>query len=155
MSVLSVELRQWLRPGLLGVVAAVDADARPQLARHWGVRLLPENDVLEFYLTKVAGERCLRVFATGARAALNLIEVPSYRSRMFKGRCTVSHAAIDTAFFAESMAATNRAVHGVGMPLDTCERIMGNVGPEHLVALRLVVDSVFDQTPKPGAGAPL
>ena len=154
MSVLSSELRQWLKPGLLGVVATVDATGQPQIGRHWAVRPLPETDVLEFYVPKAAADRCLQVFATGARAALNLVELPSYRSRTFKGDCSVA-GAIDPTFLAECMAAASRAMHAIGMPVDTAQQMAGSVDPQQFVALRLVVDSVFDQSPKPGAGAPL
>lgn len=155
MSVLSPELRQWLKPGLLGVVATVDATGQPQIARHWAVRSLPETDVLEFYVPKTAAERFLQVLATESRAALNLIELPSYRSRTFKGACAVSGAAIEPALLADCVAAANQAMHAIGMPVDTVQRMAGSVDPQHFVALRLVVDSVFDQSPKPGAGAPL
>ena len=155
MSVLSSELREWLKPGLLGVVAAVDATGQPQIGRHWAARALAETDVLELYLLRVAGDRCLQIFAKQARAALNLIELPSYRSRLFKGDCSLSGVAIDAEFLAESVAATNRAIQGVGMPADGVQRMAGSVDPKDFVALRLVVDSIFDQSPKPGAGAPL
>jgi hypothetical protein len=96
------------------------------------------------------------VFATSARAALNLVELPSYRSRTIKGTCVVSDAAVDPALLAESVEAMSRAMHGVGMPADATHRMLGGrVEPAHFVVLRLVVDSVFDQSPKPGAGAPL
>lgn len=155
MFVLSSELRAWIRPGLLGVVCTVDAAGRPQIVRHWGVRLRAAADELEFYLCAAASEPCLLCLAQQARVALNLIELPSYRSRTFKGHCLGVEASVDADFLATSVEAAGRAMHRVGMAVDAAERMLGPAEPARMLAVRMSVDSVFDQTPKPGAGGAL
>jgi len=155
MFVLSSELRAWVRPGLLGVVCTVDAAGRPQIVRHWGVRARAVADELEFYLCAAASVPCLLSLGQPTRVALNLIELPSYRSRTFKGQSIAVDATVDPDFLALSVEAAGRAMHSVGMARDAAERMLGPAEPARMVAVRMTVDSVFDQTPKPGAGCAL
>ncbi len=156
MSVLSPDLCAWLAPGLAGMIAAVDRSGRPQLARVWALRAANERDVIEVYVQRAASQALVESLSNGGRAALNLIEVTTYRSRMFKGACEVSTHEPDSAFLDENLAALNRAFHSVGMPSDAAHRMLWHSEePTRMVELRLSVDSVFDQSPKPGAGARL
>ena len=155
MVALSSELRDWLVPGLAGTVASVDAEQRPQIVRVWaawpGVA-----DVIEVYVLRSAAPGVLEGIASSGRAALNLIEVATYRSRLFKGRCEVSHTAINEAALQNSLLALNRVFHEVGMPPDAAHRMLAHYSaPRDMVALSLTVDSVFDQSPKRGAGGRL
>jgi hypothetical protein len=156
MVALSPELRAWLVPGLAGMVSSVDGAGQPQLARIWAARPHAEPDVIEIYVQRSASPRLLGAISSSGRAALNLIEVFTYRSRLFKGRCAVAEAAVDVASLDENLAALSRVFHGVGMPLDAAERMLAHSAvPRDMVVLALTVDSVFDQSPKPGAGARL
>jgi len=154
MSVLSPELCAWLAPGLAGMIAAVDRSGQPQMARVWAVRGPKAGDVIEVYVQRAASRALVESLTNGGRAALNLIEVTTYRSRMFKGACEVSKRETDSAFLDENLAALNRVFHSVGMPVDAAQRMLSHSAePLAMVELRLSVDSVFDQSPKPGAGA--
>jgi hypothetical protein len=156
MTLLSAELRAWFKPGLVGVMATVDAQGQPQIVRHWAVRLLTAPDEIEIYVQRASAERCLQNLAKPGRAALNLIELPSYRSRAFKGLCRVSESPVEQAFLEESVAALDRAFGSVGMPACAAQQMLAQAdSPLAMVVLRLSVDRVFDQSPKPGAGAPL
>jgi hypothetical protein len=156
MAVLTSELRAWLTPGKAGMVAAVDPSGQPQITRVWAVRAHDQRDELEVYVLRAAALAVLDALANGGRAALNLIEVSNYRSRMFKGACEISPFDADSAFLDESLAALNRVFVSVGMAPASAERMLGHADAPHaMVALRLQVDSVFDQSPKPGAGARL
>lgn len=156
MVALSSELRAWLVPGLAGMIASVDRAGQPQLARIWAARPQREPDVIEICVQRLASANLCQAIASSGRAALNLIEVSTYRSRLFKGRCEVAAAAVDEAALEQSLAALNRAFHSVGMPLDAAERMLAQAAaPRDMVALALSVDSVFDQSPKPGAGGRL
>jgi hypothetical protein len=156
MTVLSPELRAWLVPGLAGVMATADSSRQPQIVRVWAARALPGRDVLEVYTQRSVSDAWLEALTRSGRAALNLIDVPTYRSRMFKGPCEPSSEGPEAGFLNASLAAFNRAVSAVGMAADTAQRIMNDGGaPGSMVALVLTVESVFDQSPKPGAGARL
>jgi hypothetical protein len=155
MVALSSELRDWLVPGLAGTIASVDAEQRPQIARVWAA-WAGVGDVIEVYVLRLAASGVLEGIANSGRAALNLIEVATYRSRLFKGRCEISQIAVNDAALEHSLVALNRVFHDVGMPLDAAHRLLAHCSaPRDMVALSLSVDSVFDQSPKRGAGARL
>jgi hypothetical protein len=155
MVMLPSELRDWLVPGLAGTLASVDAEQQPQIARVWMARAT-EGDVIEVYVLRLASLALVEAVVSSGRAALNLVQVATYRSRMFKGRCEVSAVGVDDAVLEQSLAALNQAFHGVGMPPDTAQRMLGHcAAPRDMVALSLSVQSVFDQSPKCGAGARL
>lgn len=156
MVALSSELRAWIVPGLAGMIASVDAGQQPQLARVWAARVHEQADVIEVYVQRLASARLCEAIASSGRAALNFIEVSTYRSRMFKGRCAVAPATADEATLEESQGELNRVFHSVGMPRDAVERMLAHAAaPREMVLLSLSVDSVFDQSPKRGAGARL
>ena len=154
MAVLSPELRAWILPGLAGTIATVTSSLQPQMARVWAARAHPALDIIEVYALRSQVSTLLE--GTNRRIALSLIDVPTYRSRMFKGSYDVSPDQPDAALLQESLAEFNRAVASVGMAPDTAERILSHDdAPRLLVALRITAEIVFDQSPKPGAGAPL
>jgi hypothetical protein len=155
MTMLSSELREWLVPGLAGTLAAVDAEQQPQIARVWMARAA-EGDVIEIYVLRSASLALVEAVARRGRAALNLIHVATYRSRLFKGRCEISSASVDEAVLERSLNALNHVFHEVGMPPDAALRLLGHCStPRDMVVLSLSVESVFDQSPKPGAGGQL
>jgi hypothetical protein len=155
MSVLTPELIAWLTPGLAGTVAAVDAGGQPQVARMWGVRVTGP-DAVEVYVQRGAAGTLLEALVGGGRAAVNLIEVRTYRSRLLKGQCSPPSADVDEAFLAQHFAVLDREFEAVGLPSGSVRRLLSHAAdPSAMAVLRLSVDSVFDQSPKPGAGAPL
>lgn len=155
MGALSPPLRAWIVPGLAGVVAVVDADGMPRLARIWAVRAPDDGDLLEVYVQASSARGLLDALDRPRRAALNLIEVTTYRSRAFKGACERSLRDPDPAVIEESIAAFVRAFQSVGMSADSPQRMLAQGGGTEMAVLRLAVESVFDQSPKPGAGARL
>jgi hypothetical protein len=75
---------------------------------------------------------------------------------MFKGACRVSTAAPEEPWIEECLTALNRVFSSVGLAAGCAELMLSHGGlPLSMVALELSVESVFDQSPKPGAGAPL
>jgi hypothetical protein len=156
MSVLSLELRAWLLPGLAGCVANADARGQPAISRVWAARALPGHDALELYVRRPSAERFLANLAHNGRAAANLIEVTSYRSRAFKGACALSEAPLDETFLDTCLIAMNDAFVRVGMPANAVQQMLAWSNAQRpWVALSLSVDAVFDQSPKKGAGARL
>jgi hypothetical protein len=160
MGVLSSELRGWIVPGRAGVVTVVDAAGLPRIARIWAARALEGNDVIELCVQRAGALPVLEALetCTRVRAALNLIEVTTYRSRTFKGACELSPTGADPEVVDASVRAMGHAFQSVGMAADLVDRILSHGdgdGPRAMVSLRLAVESVFDQSPKPGAGAPL
>lgn len=156
MAVISSELREWLRPGLAGMVAAADRTGRPELSRIWAMRVDAERDRIEIYVQRSVSARLVQNLEQTGRAALNAVEVHTYRSRLFKGSCRISTAPIDEALLEASLSAMNEAFFSVGMPEDAVATILSHADePRDMLALVLDVECVFDQSPKPGAGGPL
>lgn len=154
MVALSAELRAWLQPGLAGVIAVADDGGRPHTVRLWAVRAL-DDDRVEVYLQRAVAAPLLAIVGEGRRAAINLVEVASYRSRTIKGHLTPRHGPLDQALVDASIAAQDRAFASVGLPVGGAERMLSYAGSREMVALVMHADSVFDQSPRPGAGAPL
>jgi hypothetical protein len=158
MAALTRELRAWIQPGVAGVIAVADDARQPEIVRMWAVRavdLADAPDILEAYALREAAARLLEIMGDGRRAALNVVEVSSYRSRLFKGFCTPLRGAVDQAFIDASVAAQSRAFTSVGMGPNAAERLLAHTPDREMIGFRLQVDCVFDQSPKPGAGAPL
>ena len=155
MSAISSELREWVRPGLAGMVTVVRPDGLPEIARVWGARSAADPDGLEIDVQRAAAVGLLAALDAESRAAVNLIEIPSYRSRTFKGSCRLLPVPPDVALVEGNVQAVQAAFQSVGMPADATERMLSYGGGLNLVTLLITVDSVFDQSPKPGAGARL
>jgi hypothetical protein len=156
MAVMSPELRTWVVPGLAGSIAVTDADGLPRIARVWGAQVVGESDVLEVYVQRASARGLCEVLARGARTAVNLIECSRYRSRLFKGRGVLYEGTTDPTFVDESIAAMGRAFAEVGLSTDAAERMIAHAdAPRAMARILLAVDSVFDQSPKKGAGSRL
>jgi hypothetical protein len=154
MAALSAELRAWLQPGLAGVIAVADDGGRPQIVRCWAVRARGEDRV-EVYVQRAVAATLLAIVGEGRRAAINLVEVASYRSRTIKGHLTPWHGPLDQALVDASIAAQGQAFASVGLPVGGAERMLSYGGCREMAALVMHADSVFDQSPRPGAGAAL
>jgi hypothetical protein len=156
MAVLPVELRNWLAPGLAGTLASVGSSGQPQMARVWAARAAEGGDELELYVQRSTAAALAAAVTASRRGAVNLIEVATYRSLLFKGPCDVSARSVDEAFLAEYLAALDRAFASVGMGERTAERMLSHAGEEQaMLVFSLAVESIFDQSPKHGAGARL
>jgi len=153
---LSSELRAWIVPGLAGTIASVDAHGQPQLVRVWAARPTTAPDEIEVYVHAGAAAGFLAGLESSARVGLNLIDVLSYRSRLFKGSGRLVQVPIDFEWLATCEAALNRVFEAVGMSPQSVERMLGYAEDRRaMLALLVRVESAFDQSPKPGAGAPL
>jgi hypothetical protein len=155
MAVLTPEVVAWFTPGLAGTIAAVDPSGQPQVARLWGARVVGADE-LELCVQRGAAGALLDALVSGGRAAANLIEVRTYRSRLLKGWCSAPSPDVNLSFLEQHFVAVGAAFAAVGLPPNSVERLLGHAAePRQMAVLRLVVESVFDQSPKPGAGAPL
>lgn len=152
---LSADLRAFLQPCLAGTLAVADSACTTHSARIWAARALEGEDIVEIYVLREVASPVVDAVAKGGRAAANLIEIPSYRSRSFKGRCA-PYPEIDDSFLEQCLRAVNARFQQVGMGADAVAKMLGHYTPPHeMMSLRIEVDSVFDQSPRPGAGARL
>jgi hypothetical protein len=149
---LTPELIAFLKPGVAGAISCADSNGTSQTARIWAVRAVPSHRALELYVVRESAEKFLDTLGRNGRAAANIVEVLTYRSRAFKGPCAVSPLPIDNKLLDESLQAMNVAFHAVGLPSNSVEQMLGHFSSREMVGLWLEVDAIFDQSPKPGAG---
>jgi hypothetical protein len=155
-SVLTRSVRDWIALGHPGALASVGEDRRPEAARVWVVRTHAGADVLDIAIARSASRVMLRNLEQNPQAALNLAAPITYRSAQFKGPCAECFNPPDADYIEAWMASVDEQMQAVGLPPGSPARMLGNYGPGFDMAwLSMRVVSVYDQSPKPGAGSRL
>ena len=135
-----------------GMVAATDASGRPQLARVWA-QTVDADGALVVFVARSAPGAFFEAIAARGRVAVNLIELPSYRARTFKGACRVVDSVRDDPEVVASLDALGRVLESVGMhPGAPAAMLAYFEDPTSMAVLRIDDDAIFDQTPGPRAG---
>ena len=130
-------------------VATVDADGQPYATRGWS--LLPVSSERARLL--IDANDASR-FAPGVAVAMTAAEVRTFRAVQLKGRCRGVDGATD-ADRAAVTAATDRFATAVRETDGTPRHLFDRLVPAAFVACLVDVDEAYDQTPGPGAGAPV
>ena len=147
------ELARFLASGLAITVATRDGDLQPDGAWAWAVRVGEGGTELTVFLYEEAAAAMLRNLETWPEIALVLDQPTSHRACQVKGRYVSSRRAraAERAEIERQVEAFRDDLEGIGLP-----RAL-NAGWRFwpAVALRVEVTDVFEQTPGPGAGAPL
>ena len=146
------ELVEFLESGISILVGTRDAHLRPEFARGIGARIHPGGSELTVWIAASTAELTLANVRDNARLAVCFAAI-DHRSFQFKGRAIdVRDAHPDERAIVERYRAAIALHWGqVGMPPRLTHRMI--VWPAHALTLR--VESVFQQTPGPGAGAAL
>lgn len=136
------------------IVAAVTPDGAPYASRGWGITLDTDERTARLLLPADDDVVIAALRASGARIAVTGCEVATLHSAQIKGRAVAVEPAseIDERTAADYVDAFAAAIERVdGTPRALVERLV----PTAFVACTLTIDEVFDQTPGPGAGAPV
>lgn len=151
------ELRALLEDGVATVVGTRDADLVPEVARGWGLRVLPDGTTLELCVGLPSGRRTLDNLADNGMLAVTCVRPSDYRQVQLKGRGSEAGApnAEERLWVARHQAAFQRQVVDVGIAAGICHRFWSHDDPGAMIKLRLLVEEAFDQTPGPEAGRPL
>jgi len=146
------ELAEFLQSGIGVLVGSRDARMLPEVARAFGVRVEPGGRELTVFLPAATAERTLANGRENGRLALCFAAV-DHRSYQIKGRMKAVRAADEDERRAIERYRAGLAQHygSVGMPPRLTYRI--SHWPAH--AVRMEVESIFVQTPGPGAGGAL
>jgi hypothetical protein len=156
MAVLTGNIRDWIAIGHPGAFATVGADRLPAAARVWVARVHPTNDIIEVGVARSAAAPLLRNLTTNPQGALNLAAPVTYRSVQFKGPCVASSEPLDTNYSRAWLDAVDAQMQAIGLPPGSPTVMLGRYGESlDLATFSLQVVSVFDQSPRRGAGAPL
>jgi hypothetical protein len=87
---------------------------------------------------------------------LNLAAPITYRSLQFKGRCVACASPPGSGVTRPWIDGADGQMQEIGLPPGTAWNMFKKYGESmQLVWLTLTISSIFDQSPKPGAGAAL
>lgn len=136
-------------PGMYAAIAS--ATHHPETTRALTATAEEGTDVVRFLVSRASSDRFLAAAAAGRRACIVAASLADYETLQYKGELVEVRDAND-----DEVAALRRSV-------DAFCALVGHVGIDptryraHLevapfATLRLRVDSVFDQTPRVGAG---
>ncbi len=146
MAVIDPALAAFVEGDAAQTIALVDDARAPTIGRAWGLRVRDGHVVRAQVGADVATTAQLH---PGARIAILLIDVATYRSVQLKGSIvaveppTASDRDVHEAYVAEFVAALHAADRHI--PVE-------DALPAQLLAVTIDADAVFDQTPGPGAG---
>jgi hypothetical protein len=137
-------------------LAARDASNQPSLANALGVRVQPDQRVLEVFVDGERASELLRDLRSGSPVALVSSEPKSHRTIQVKGpRADIGPLAQgDEAFVASRVDAIVKHIVPLGY-YDAALRAYFAFTPAALLKVVFTATAAFLQTPGPGAGAPL
>lgn len=149
-------LLQHFTVGAALIVATVAPNGAPHAGRAWGVTIL-SDDAGGTFARILVNERdtvTLDHLTVGAPVAVTAADVPTLRAVQIKGHCLAVEPATaeDRRYAARSTDAFFTKITEVD---GASRQLLDRWNPVDVVACVLSVDGVYDQTPGPGAGAPL
>jgi pyridoxamine 5'-phosphate oxidase-like protein len=146
------ELHAFLESGITILVGSRDARLVPESVRGVGAKIARDGTELTIWIPAVTAARTLANVADNGRLAVYFCSI-DHRSFQFKGRVTSTREARpkERAELERYRAALAQLWGNIGVPPRLTHRMV--VWPAHAVTMQ--VESVFVQTPGPGAGAAL
>jgi hypothetical protein len=156
---LTEELTRLAEGGVAVIVGTRDANRVPEMARGWGVRVLPDRQQVELSIAECSGRRTLDNLTGNQQIAITLAIPSTYRSIQIKGRALETSVPLpeDLERVDHHREAFLQEVESVGLARPLAARLFAaemEVSPA-LVKIRLSIDEIFDQTPGPKAGSRL
>jgi hypothetical protein len=136
------------------VIGLVDADGAPLATRGWGVTVLDATTGTVRLLIDADDEPALALLADNANLALTAGNVRTLEAQQFKGQVLAIEptTSADDERAAQFFDELSLAIHEAdGTAREATERLV----PTRYVACMVVFGEMFDQTPGPGAGAPI
>ncbi|HSL56291.1 MAG TPA: pyridoxamine 5'-phosphate oxidase family protein [Acidimicrobiales bacterium] len=142
-----------LEGGCALIVGTVAADGTPHATRGWGLTVL-DRDPIRIRLVISAEEQALANLDATGRLAVTAADVPTLRSLQLKGRVAAVEPMTDAdrdtvGRYTDAMFTDIERTDGAPRLVLERWRALAHVVCE------VEVDEWFDQTPGPGAGAPL
>jgi hypothetical protein len=145
---------RFLESGCALIVGTVSVDSEPHATRGWGASVLPGDDARVRLLLDADESGVLDNLTSSGAIAITGADVRTLRSVQVKGRFGASEPAAD-----DDRTRARRfcdAFFGAVVATDgTARELLERLVPDDYVACTIAIDEVYDQTPGPGAGAPL
>jgi hypothetical protein len=150
---LSPETQRLLESGSALLVGITGPDGEPYAGRGWGCTLSPDGGCIRLLVPD--GDALLDgAVVPGAPIACTATDIRTLQSVQAKGRVLRAEPATveDARVSGRYRRAMFDAIHEVdGFPVDLLEKLV----PAGLTAVTVRMEEFFDQTPGPGAGAPV
>ena len=150
---ISADLAPFLESGVSILVGTRDGRLVPECARGAGARVEPGGTELTVFVPSPLAGRTLENIADNHRIAACFTRPADHYSIQIKGRVVQVRDvhAEELAGITSYRADLARTLAMIGLPA----RLTMRVAIEPCSAIRFVVESLFAQTPGPGAGEPL
>ena len=146
--------REFLESGCALIVGTVGADGEPHASRGWGLDVLGDDPPLVRLLLDAGDGVAVEHAAAGGRLAVTAASVRTLRSTQLKGaRQGLEASSPDVAERAQRYL--EQFFTDIGETDGTERDVLARLVPAGYVACTIHVDDRFDQTPGPGAGAPI
>jgi hypothetical protein len=150
--VLSAEDRAFLEAGCALIIGTVDADGMPLATRGWGLDVLDDGQLR--LLVDGDDEAILANLASTRAIAITAADVRTLHSTQLKGE-VVSIEDADEADVARVRRYCDDFFVDIHETDGTAYEVLERMVPSRYRACRCQVSDWFDQTPGPGAGAPV
>lgn len=150
------DLKELLECGVAIVIGTQDGSCVPEIARGWGLQVLPDRRTVEVCVGMPSSGRTLENLERNGRIAVTCVRPTNYRQVQLKGReaRALEPTAEDVERVSRHRAAFALEVDHVGIAAALAPKFWEHdTGP--LVKVRFAVEEAYDQTPGPQAGRPL
>ena len=146
------ELKGFLESDVAIVVGTCDADLVPELVRGFAARVVSDGKEVQLFVGKAASERTLANLRVNRRVSVSFCSPENYRTVQVKGwfRDVDDARSEDQAIIGRYQDAFVATVAKYGL-----SEVIRNIWGADPIRLSFEPESVFDQTPGPGAGRPL
>ena len=137
----------------MGMVGTRDAANRPRAHRAFGLIASEDGKRLRALIPRFSLEGLAEAIAENGQVAISAGNTVSHETYQMKGKASAptEPSEADVAMFAEYTERIVRAGVAIGMPEELLRAIIQP--PERVITLE--VETIFLQTPGPGAGQPL
>ena len=151
MPALDPHVVKFIRGGVAVGVATRDNDLRPEFARGWGPDVSADGTSVTLCVSAPEGSRTRTNLKRNGAVAIGFSPPTIARAVQVKGIATVlgEPQATDLERVERHVRSFVAEAERVGAPAELSQRMYAPAG---LVAIRFLVDEVFDQTPGPTAG---
>jgi hypothetical protein len=146
--------REFLEGGCALIVGTVGTDGEPHASRGWGLDVLGDDPPVVRLLLDAGDGVAVGHAAARGQIAVTAASVRTLRSTQLKGTSLALEPA-DQGDGDRAQRYIDQFFTDIGETDGTAPEVLARLVPAGYVACTIRVDERFDQTPGPGAGAPI
>jgi hypothetical protein len=146
------ELKRFLESDVAIVVGTCDGDLAPEIVRAFAARVAGDSKEIQLFVGRAASERTLANLLVNRRVSVTFCSPENYRTVQIKGwfRDIQDARPEDQAIIDRYKDAFVATVAKYGL-----SEVIRNIWGADPIRLSFEPESIFEQTPGPGAGRPL